>query len=533
MTDEEIATPDPAVDNTEPIAAWFGVGLAVFAGGIARIIPILGTDFPLNDGGLFAIMIGDLVDDRLLLPASTTYNGLDIPFGYPPLAFYVAAIANQAFGIAILDTLRFLPLLFSLATIIAVYWLAQGILATRSGGVLAALGFALLPRAYLWMITGGGITRGLGFLFAIVALGIAWRLLRSPEHKWWTAIMLGLVGGLTVLAHPQAGVFMAVSILIFLPWAHGWRPAAVRVLVAGLIGLVVVSPWMLSVLGRHGLDPFLSALGSGGGAAEGILMLLSFRFTELPVFDVIAIGAIVGAVVALRRRELMLPIWLIAIWIVDSRAGSTFSMVPMAMLAAYLLLWLRSDWLPAAGTRPLAFIRRHPWWAFGVPALLIALVTANYLSVLRTASPTHALSREQRAAMEWTAEHAGADAVFAVVSGSPAWANDAVSEWFPALTRRQSAGTVQGYEWLGAAEWERQVTAYEDLQECAVDVLPCVVVWSDTHGRPVTHVFLPKGRLQGTLSPRDCCPAPRHSVELVPGARVIYDGPGATVIQLP
>jgi hypothetical protein len=262
-------------------------------------------------------------------------------------------------------------------------------------------------------------------------------------------------------------------------------------------------------------------------------MLLSFRFTELPVFDIIAIGAIVGAVVALRRRDLMLLIWLAAIWIVDSRAGSTFSMVPMSMLAAYLLLWLRSDWLPAAGTRPLAFIRRHPWSAFGVPALLIALITANYLSVLRITSPTHALRADQRAAMEWAAEHAGADAVFAVVTGSPAWANDAVSEWFPALTRRQSAGTVQGYEWLGAAEWERQVNAYEDLQNCAADVLPCVLAWSDTYDLPVTHVFLPKGRLNGPLSPADCCPAPRHSVELVPGAEVIYDGPGATIIELP
>ncbi len=59
-------------------------------------MPFVGTDFPLNDGGLFATMIQDLVNNRLLLPASTTYNGLDIPFAYPPLAFYVAALANQA-----------------------------------------------------------------------------------------------------------------------------------------------------------------------------------------------------------------------------------------------------------------------------------------------------------------------------------------------------------------------------------------------------------------------------------------------------
>jgi len=64
-------------------------------------------------------------------------------------------------------------------------------------------------------------------------------------------------------------------------------------------------------------------------------------------------------------------------------------------------------------------------------------------------------------------------------------------------------------------------------------VLPCVVAWADTFDMPVTHVLLPKGHLHGPSSDADCCPAPRHSVELVPGARVIYDGPGATVIELP
>ena len=521
------------IDASDPSGAWFGVGLALLAGGIVRILPMLVTDFPLNDGGLFGTMTQDLVDNGFLLPAYTTYNRLDIPFAYPPLAFYIAGIANQAFGIPILDTLRAVPLLLSMATIPAMYWLANGLLGSRSGAVLAVVAFALLPRGYLWMITGGGITRALGFLLAIVALGIAWRLLRSPEHRWWTAGMLGLVGGLTVLAHPQAGVFMAASILVFLPWAHGWRPAGMRVLVAGLIGLVVVIPWLVAIVGRHGLDPLLAAVSTGGGMAEGILLLLSFRFTELPVFDIIGIGAIVGAVVALGRRDVMLPIWLAVIWIVDSRAGWTFSMVPVAMLAAYLLQSLRSDWLPVAGASPIADVRRHPWWALGVPAVLIGLIMANYLSGLSPSSPLHAVSVDHRSAMEWAGEQTGADATFAVVTGSRIWQIDAVSEWFPVLSGGRSVATVQGYEWVGSEDWTRQQEAYGDLQICARDALSCVVAWSVEYGTPVTHVFLPKDRLHGPLSDLDCCAAPRHSVELVPGARVVYDGPGATIIELP
>ncbi len=163
----------------------------------------------------------------------------------------------------------------SLATVVAVYWLGQGILGSRTGGVLAALAFALLPSSYQWMITGGGITRAFGFFLAIVALGIGWRLLRNPEHRWWTAVMLGLVGGLAALAHPQAAVFLATSLVVFLPWAANWRHAVTRVAVSGVIGLAVLATWLVPVVAVHGADPLISAMRSGkhwcGGPGSALL----------------------------------------------------------------------------------------------------------------------------------------------------------------------------------------------------------------------------------------------------------------------
>jgi hypothetical protein len=520
-------------EDTDSTAAWFGVGLALVLGTIVRVLPMLGTDFPLNDGGLFGSMIQDLVDAGFLMPASTTYNGLDIPFAYPPLGFYVAGVGQQVFGLSIPETLRAVPLLVNLATIPAVYWLATAVLRSKAGGVLAALAFALLPRSYLVLITGGGITRGLGLLLAILSLGLAWRLLRGRSHRWWAVAVLGLDGGLTALAHPQAAIFLATSILVFLPWAADRREAIIRVAASGIVGLVVLSTWLIPVLAFHGARPLVSAVQSGQSGPEGLAQLLSLRFSELAVFDVITIAALVGTILAVRRRELMLPIWLVAIWVVDSRAGFTFAMVPLSLLAAYALLSLTPSWLPAPGTSPLAHVRQHPMGAAAVVAILTGLVLANDYSGLRTSTPLHGLDSHQQSALVWAEENAPDEAVFAVVTGGTFWEDDAVSEWFPAVTDKRSAATVQGYEWLGLEAWQRQQAAYEDLQVCATDVLPCVVAWADQYGEPVTHVFLPKGYLHGPLGVADCCPAPRHSVELVPGARVIYDGPGATVIQLP
>ncbi|MEK6191325.1 MAG: hypothetical protein AABM41_03250 [Chloroflexota bacterium] len=545
----------PADQDAGPAAVQFGLALALVCAAIVRFVPFVGTDFPLNDGGLFATMIQDLVNNRLLLPASTTYNGLDIPFAYPPLAFYVAALANQAFGFEILDVLRGLPVVLSLATVVAVYWLGQGIIGSRTGGILASLAFALLPSSYQWMITGGGITRALAFLLAIVALGIGWRLLRSPEHRWWTAVMLGLVGGLCALAHPQAAVFLATSLLVFLPWAANWRHAVTRVAVSGVIGLAVLATWLVPVFAVHGAQPLISAIRSGNPGSEGLAQLFSLRFTDLIIFDLITIAAVVGLILAVRKREvheqhpgpdrrrqpgpfhrrraLMLPIWLVVIWVLDSRAGFAFAMVPLSLLATTALLALSTAWLPAGDTPPFAHIRGHPLGATFMLAVIVGLVFANYFSGLRQTSPLHAMSSEQRQAIVWAGERTPGDAVLAVVTGSNDWEIDAVSEWLPAIANRRSAGTVQGYEWLGDAAWQRQLDAHASLQACASDVLPCVLAWADEFDFAVTHVFIPKGALHGPLSDADCCPAPRHSVELVDGARVVYDGPGATVIELP
>lgn len=525
-------TTDLDPEDTDSAAVLFGVGLALVAGGIVRVLPFFGTDFPLNDGGLFGIMIQDLVDSGFLLPASTSYNGLDIPFAYPPLAFYVAGVGNLL-GVAIIDTLRSVPLLFSLATILAVYWLAGGVLRSRSGGILAALAFALLPRSYLVLITGGGLTRGLGFLLAIIALGLAWRLMQSRKPSWWAVGVLGLDGGLTALAHPQASIFLATSIIVFLPWAVDRRVAVTRLAMSALIGLAVVATWLIPVIGVHGIDPLISAAQSGERGLEGLLLLLSLRFGELLVFDVITIGALIGAVLAFQRREFMLPVWLVAIWLVDGRAAYTFAMVPLALLTAYALLGFTRSWLPRAGTRPFDHIRRHPAWTALLIAVLGGLIVANHYSGLRPSSPLHGLDTEQQLALLWAGENSPDEAVFAVVTNGTFWEDDAVSEWFPALTDRRSAATVQGYEWLGNVAWHGQRRAYEELQACARDVLPCVVAWADRYEQPVTHVFMPKGYLHGPIGDFDCCAATRHSVELVPGARVIYDGPGATVIQLP
>ena len=69
--------------------------LALLFGTFVRVMPVLQAGFPLNDGGLFYTMTSDLQKAGYALPAVTTYNGLGIPYAYPPLPFYLAALPRS------------------------------------------------------------------------------------------------------------------------------------------------------------------------------------------------------------------------------------------------------------------------------------------------------------------------------------------------------------------------------------------------------------------------------------------------------
>ncbi|MBC7251439.1 MAG: hypothetical protein H5T62_14295 [Anaerolineae bacterium] len=136
------------------LLAW-----AILFGALVRFAPALDSPFPINDGGLFYAMMGDLIAADYNFPLYTTYNAAHIPFAYPPLPFYLTALLSQWLGIPLLSLIRWLPPLVTTLTIPAFYLLARAILKSRLQASLASVAFAMLPRAFDLFIVGGGLTR--------------------------------------------------------------------------------------------------------------------------------------------------------------------------------------------------------------------------------------------------------------------------------------------------------------------------------------------------------------------------------------
>jgi hypothetical protein len=506
------------------------LGAAVALGLAVRLRHLLVVDFPLNDGGLFYTMARDIQTHGYALPAEASYNVASIPFAYPPLSFYVAAIADDLTPLDLFDVFRFLPLVANLLTIGAFFLLCRAILPSKLMVAIAVPFFALLPRSYRWLIMGGGVARALGFLFALLAIHQAYLLYTTGRRRF--ALSTALLAAATVLSHTETAWFVFFTLaLLWLSYGRSRAGVMNSGLVAGGV-LLLTCPWWITVIARDGLSPLLAAAQTGGYSWDAWRAFLSWEFTEQPYLNWPAVLALVGGVLALADGKPFLPLWLGAIMLLDPRAGPTYATAPLAMLVAtgvagiIVPLWNRRS-IPTPATdgrvaphRPAAFA-----WLGPLLPKLAAVTFVGYIAILAVRSPLledgllRGVSQNDREAMAWVAENSPADSRFAVLTDVvPAWV-DAVSEWFPALTGRVSVATPQGHEWIGKEELDAQIRLSYSLQSCARQEVRCLEDWASASDVAFTHVYID----------RDCCATLEESLRSSTRYRLAGDLPGAAV----
>jgi len=416
------------------------------------------------------------------------------------------------------------------------YAMAAELLRSRWRGLVAAVAFALIPRSYEWLIVGGGITRSLGLLLALVALQQGTRMLRA--HEWRNVAATGMLGGLTALSHPQAAMFLAFSVLTL--WAFHFRrgralPAAIQLAAAGLLGLAVASPWLVAVVTAHGLTPILSAGRTALDPSVGLGQLLALSFVDTPVLDLITALGVLGIVVRVARGQWMIPVWLFLTMVLDPRAGPTFATVPLALSVVPIIGELLQRMVPIQGvgstldSEPMPrLLRSHRAVAVVVTLMLFVALRTASRSAADPGGPLHGLAEGHVDAMEWVRENSDRSAQFAIISGRT-WENDYLSEWFPVLAGRTSLATVQGAEWTGIQAFLDRLAMHRQLQACAVRTATCVDDWIAGWAIEPVYILVPKGRLYGPSSPLDCCPALRETLSASDRYRLVYDGPGASI----
>ena len=469
------------------------LAFAVSLGAFIRLYAAWKAGFPMVDGGMFLSMARDIQSSRYLLPMVASYNNLQIPFAYPPLGFYLLAGINTLTGISLLSLLQWLPAIFSALTIPAFYLLAGRILGSNSRAALATVIFALSPQAFEWQLMGGGLTRSLGALFAILTLYFAIRMFMEKSNRLLVATLL--TAAVTVYSHPEWALQTAAA-CVLAGWFFGRnRPGLVRSLVVALGVLILTMPWWLTVGLRHGLNVFLLAAQTPQGRWLFWWPLLNMSFAGATNILVVGLG-LVGVFICLKKREHFLPVWLAASFLVDLRSAAHVATLQLALLATLTLVDMVFPWFkhsPADPARPVSASSgalpsrlAQIFMAYLFVTMLIGSFNSSInLSALNT------LGVPDRQAMDWVRENTPVDSRFVVLGwiDSP-WVSP-LTEWFPALSGRYSLTTVQGREWLSG---EQNITPwienFESAQSCLYQTTACLEAWAGDHSQPYEYVYL-------------------------------------------
>jgi hypothetical protein len=469
-----------------------------------RLAPVVGLEVPRGDGGLFLTFIRDVGQNNLVPPALTSYNG-SIQFPYPPLAFELAALAHAGLGLSPMAVLQWVPPLLSIAVVAAFLGFAWGLLEPdRPTALLAAFILTVDPSGYSYLILGGGLTRSLGLLFVVAAWWAAIRLLR--ERTRGRLLVLGILGGLAQLSHPDGGPATAIGIVFLLAYVGVTRRRVIDVAVAGVVGVLVSSPWWGLAVLRGQLSLIVSAAQTGEGPLYGLVQAV-FTLSLRDGLPMLGIGIYLAAAELVLKRDRRLAVlfaWVVALIVLDQRN-------------AYMTVPLVGSILAAIGISGTARrLGRTSGRRLGglTAALLAGLMLTFQTVVIPGVLPDRTELGQPELAALAAAAKSPAGTRFAVVSGRVGDVDD-LSEWFPALTGMVSVGTPQGREWTGTAT--ATLEAHDRLQACVTD--GCVNEWA-TEWRA-------NGIYLGSSAALDGL---RSAFRQDAGWRVVYDGPGGTVL---
>ncbi len=506
--------------------------VAVLFGGLVRFMPVLVTRFPINDGGMFLDMTRDLQANGYLLPATTTYNGLDLPYAYPPLGFYVTSLLSDLGRIPLLDLFIWLPPLLSTLTIPAFYLLARALLADDLRASLAAIFFALTPGGYSWHIMGGGITRALGLLFLLLGAVYVHRMFSSrtqtlPRSQYLDIILATLFCSLAVLSHPEIAVHTAgLCAILWLFQGRAWRKTIHAAIVAVGV-LMLTSPWWGTVLAQHGAAPFLSASQTGLHSTASWSKFFTDNFSLSGIFPFLLILRVVGVAYAFVGRNWLLLVLLAIPYIVDPRSAPAISYLGLSMVSALALIdavpelisRLRKSQEPV---KPLLEMRVGVVTLFALIFLqLIDCGLFNYRLINTTLTPA------DRDAMAWVQANLPPGNDFLIITAKTYSMSDPVQEWFPTFTGQHSQTTLQGLEWNLDGEFINRLEDLVELQECAD--LACVESWSTRTGLSYDYLWVSIYPDENASKPYPATAGLLVSVKASDNYRLIYESENVAI----
>ena len=453
-----------------------------------RIFPILRSNFPLVDGGMFFSMIEDLQAANYFLPNFMSYNHQQIFYAYQPFALYFTGVVNSFTGIPLLKLIQWQPVVINVLTLAVVYCFAKRITGTSTKGLLATFIFSFTPNAYIWQIVGGGLTRSFGALFAFLFSHFAYRIFHDKDESVFGLLGAILSGALVVLSHPEWALQAVFSgFLFFVLWGRDRLCVRKSALIVLAI-LALTSFWWITMIQRFGIQTFLNASFATDNRLLFFLPFFSLQYTGESI-TFIAVFGLIGAFVAIAQRKYFLLIWGLGSFLVDPRGGYPFSLMPFSILAMLSITELIAPFILKSMNS-----EENPWWNFldlPVGKLFFGFFAVFCISNAFQSSnkvSEQFLSIEERQAIIWVKVNSGHDDKFLVLGSQVNPIHSSLIEWFPALADRQSITTVQGQEWFN--KYHSAIDIFSQYQQCLEEDILCIQEINKKSGLQENCIFI-------------------------------------------
>ncbi|MBL8089778.1 MAG: glycosyltransferase family 39 protein [Anaerolineales bacterium] len=447
------------------------LGIAFVGGVFIRFFPTLIVGFPINDGGMFLSMVRDLTASNYFLPKFTSYNQLQIPYAYPPFGFYFARIISDIFSISEINLLRFIPPFVNSLSIFAFYLLSSELLKSKSLGALSSAFYALTPGAYGWFVMGGGLTRSFGSLFLLLTVFVIYKLYQTGAKKY---IGLGIAwGGLAVLSHPEAGIHTAATCILLWIIFGRTRQSFINSIFVAFGVLLFTSPWWLTVISYHGLNPFLSASHTGSFGVPFFVGVTKAIVGE-GLIPVLVLLKIIGLILAVYKKRYFLLIWVFLPYLIEPRSAPSVTFYPLTMLIALAFAEAIPFFFSRLQKINVEEIYKNKIYNFILLFVLVILFIDSSLYSFRLIG--NSLKSAEIESMMWIKENISPDAKIISLTGNPSPEIDPFIEWLPALSERRNQSTIQGYEWLLGEKFFERYSDLAELQNC--ETVTCVEEWS-------------------------------------------------------
>jgi hypothetical protein len=415
-------------------------------------------------------------------------------------------LVSDIFRLPLVEAFRWIPAAGSLIFAIAFFPMASTILKSQLKGTLATVFFALLPRSVSWYIMGGGITRVWGHFFLMLILWSAYKLFTAPSKKYLALTIL--FGSGVVLSHPEASmhtVFLCLVLWMF----YGRSKEGIKNALLTALGIILLtSPFFLTVISRHGFDPYLNAAQTGFQSAWAWVAILTGSFADEKFVTLISALALLGLVLTLARREFLLAVWLFLPAIVNPRSAASISIIPWAMLASIAFVDVVLPGLYALKEKAQEGFDESNWSVYfmqsaGIKIALTALIFYAFFGTVLSDQvyPKVSLTASDRAALSWVAENIPQQSRFVILTGETEAFADSVAEWFPVLAKSVSISTIQGYEWMPDKRFLKKMNEYYALQTCMNKSYDCVEEWGTETKQDFDYVLVSQNGLADSGNP--------------------------------